>query len=220
MTTQQRIFEYIRTKLNPSSQLQFDPTQNLMGAGILDSLAMMDLIVWLEQTFSITVDTDDLVPENFATLDAMTNSSRGDLASAVRDLFASPYDGRVKLWVVRQALRARREHCALFRSGDYTPLTVKGELSDHVVAFARRHEGDVAIVVAARMFASLVNEPGTLPVGEAVWGDTALSLELLPHATKLVNVLTGKELVAGKEIALSSLFAHFPAALLHHGDLR
>ena len=73
MTTQQRIFEYIRTKLNPSSQLQFDPTQNLMGAGILDSLAMMDLIVWLEETFSITVDTDDLVPENFATLDAMTN---------------------------------------------------------------------------------------------------------------------------------------------------
>ena len=71
MTTQQRIFEYIRTKLNPSSQLQFDPTQNLMGDGILDSLAMMDLIVWLEQTFKITVDTEDLVPDNFATLNAI-----------------------------------------------------------------------------------------------------------------------------------------------------
>ena len=73
MTTQQRIFEYIRTKLNPSSQLQFDPTQNLMGDGVLDSLAMINLIVWLEETFKITVETDELVPENFATLDAMAN---------------------------------------------------------------------------------------------------------------------------------------------------
>jgi len=46
---------------------------DLMGDGILESLAMMDLIVWLEQTFKITIDTQDLVPENFGTLDAMAN---------------------------------------------------------------------------------------------------------------------------------------------------
>ncbi len=69
MTTQEQIFQFIRTKLNPNAK--FDPTQNLMGDGVLDSLAMMDLIVWLEQTFKISIDSDDLVPENFGTLDAM-----------------------------------------------------------------------------------------------------------------------------------------------------
>jgi len=73
MTTQEQVFEYIRTKLNPNAALKFDPAQNLMRDGILDSLAMMDLIVWLEQTFRITIDTEDLVPENFGTLDAMAN---------------------------------------------------------------------------------------------------------------------------------------------------
>ena len=73
MTTQEQVFEYIRTKLNPNAALKFDPAQNLMGDGILDSLAMMDLIVWLEQTFKITIDTEDLVPENFGTLDTMAN---------------------------------------------------------------------------------------------------------------------------------------------------
>jgi acyl carrier protein len=73
MTTQEQVFEYIRTKLNPNAQLTFDPGQNLMADGILDSLAMMDLIVWLEQTFNITIDTEDLVPENFGTLNAMAN---------------------------------------------------------------------------------------------------------------------------------------------------
>ncbi|TMC55063.1 MAG: acyl carrier protein [Chloroflexi bacterium] len=71
MTTQQQVFEYIRTKLNPNASLKFDPAQNLLGDGILDSLAMMDLIVWLEQTFGITIETEDLVPENFGTLNAM-----------------------------------------------------------------------------------------------------------------------------------------------------
>jgi len=71
MTTQEQIFQYIRTNLNP--RLAFDPTQNLMGDGVLDSLAMINLIVWLEETFKITVETDELVPENFATLDAMAN---------------------------------------------------------------------------------------------------------------------------------------------------
>ena len=36
-------------------------------------MAMINLIVWLEETFKITVETDELVPENFATLDAMAN---------------------------------------------------------------------------------------------------------------------------------------------------
>jgi acyl carrier protein len=73
MTTQEQIFDYIRTKLNPNAQLTLDPTQNLMGDGVLDSLAMMDLIVWLEQTFNITIDTEDLVPTNFASLDAIAS---------------------------------------------------------------------------------------------------------------------------------------------------
>ncbi|TME93165.1 MAG: acyl carrier protein [Chloroflexi bacterium] len=71
MTMQERIFQYIWSNLNP--QLTFDPTQNLMGDGVLDSLAMINLIVWLEETFKITVETEELVPENFATLDAMAN---------------------------------------------------------------------------------------------------------------------------------------------------
>jgi acyl carrier protein len=73
MTTQEKVFEYIRTKLNPNAPLTFDPEQSLVGDGILDSLAMMDLIVWLEQTFKISVDTEDLVPENFATLNAVAS---------------------------------------------------------------------------------------------------------------------------------------------------
>jgi acyl carrier protein len=71
MTTQEKIFTFITTSLNPNGQLVYDPTQNLLDSGTIDSLAMIDLVVYLEDTFGISVATDDLIPENFSTLDSI-----------------------------------------------------------------------------------------------------------------------------------------------------
>ena len=71
MSTQEQIFTFISTTLNPNAQLTFDPTLNLLDSGTIDSLAMIDLVVYLEDTFGISVATDDLVPDNFSTLDAI-----------------------------------------------------------------------------------------------------------------------------------------------------
>ena len=48
-------------------------------------------------------------------------------------------DGRLKLWVTRCALHARREYRELFELGDYVPLKVAGSDERHVVAYARTH---------------------------------------------------------------------------------
>jgi acyl carrier protein len=71
MTTQEKIFTFITTSLNPNGQLEFDPSVNLLDSGTIDSLAMIDLVVYLEDTFGISVATDDLIPENFSTLDSI-----------------------------------------------------------------------------------------------------------------------------------------------------
>ena len=73
MNHQQQIFEYISTTLAPSAKLEFDPELNMLETGALDSVAMMELIVWLEDTFAIAIDTDDLTPDNFATISAMAS---------------------------------------------------------------------------------------------------------------------------------------------------
>ena len=39
----------------------------LIDNGVIDSLGVMKLIAYLEETFAITVARDDLVPENFET---------------------------------------------------------------------------------------------------------------------------------------------------------
>jgi (1->4)-alpha-D-glucan 1-alpha-D-glucosylmutase len=130
--------------------------------------------------------------------------------------FAAPLDGGPKLWVIARALALRQREPALFAFGDYRPIRVFGSHADHVVAFARTHERQCAVVVAGRLFASLGPGVGTLPLVDA-WGDTALDLSLVAAGTRIANVLTGERYAAAASGALpvAQAFAAFPGALLH-----
>lgn len=45
---------------------------SLLERGIIDSVKMLDLIGFLEQKFNVTVDDEDLYPENFDSLNAIS----------------------------------------------------------------------------------------------------------------------------------------------------
>ena len=44
---------------------------SLLQAGILDSVVMIDLIAFLEGRYGIVIHEDDMVPENFESIDAI-----------------------------------------------------------------------------------------------------------------------------------------------------
>ncbi|PID62280.1 MAG: hypothetical protein CSB44_04075 [Gammaproteobacteria bacterium] len=69
MSTQQEVLDFIKT-LKPGFPSVGNDT-NLLENELLDSVAMMELVLWSEEQYGFTVDTDDLTPENFATLDAI-----------------------------------------------------------------------------------------------------------------------------------------------------
>ena len=52
-------------------------TESLMDAGVLDSLRLMDLVPELEKTFGITVEAEDLTPENFDSIRAISTFVAG-----------------------------------------------------------------------------------------------------------------------------------------------
>ena len=60
-------------------------------------------------------------------------------------------NGHLKLAWTRHLLKLRTELSDVFANGDYQPLEVSGPHRDHVIAFARRHGRDAAIVVAMQM---------------------------------------------------------------------
>lgn len=46
--------------------------ESLVESGIIDSLGIMKLVEFVENTFSVKIGDDDLIPENFETLDDVT----------------------------------------------------------------------------------------------------------------------------------------------------
>jgi (1->4)-alpha-D-glucan 1-alpha-D-glucosylmutase len=106
-------------------------------------------------------------------------------------------EGLPKLWVVRQALHLRKRRPQAFGvKGDYRPRPVSGAAADHVIAFSR---GEAVVTIVPRL---VVRRGGE-------WGDTAVDI----GAGRWRNELTG-ESVEGGSIALGSLLARFPVALL------
>ncbi len=137
-------------------------------------------------------------------------------ADTVRTYAQNAADGRAKLWVTWRALGLRRQHPDLFQLGDYTPLSVEGPRASHVIAYARRHEGKVAVTIAGRLWASLGLEQGALPLGDAVWKDTFVDVSALGDGLRAIDVLSGVPLlIAGQRVPMGRVFAAFPAALLY-----
>lgn len=142
-------------------------------------------------------------------------------------LLQTPEDGRMKLYLIWKTLCLRQEHIDLFRDGEYLPLAAAGAKGDHVIAFARKFQGSMALVIVPRLVAGLLNEVSMAnadnnaegnaldlpPLGTRVWGDTHVSLPCKCRE-KYRNVLTGEVFELEAQISASQAFAAFPVALL------
>jgi (1->4)-alpha-D-glucan 1-alpha-D-glucosylmutase len=142
-------------------------------------------------------------------------AQRPDFAAAARALAEAPYDGRAKMLVSWRLLELRAGEPLLFRDGGYEPLAARGARAAHVLAYARRSGGRTLVVIAGRLYATLLGAPGRLPLGKAVWGDTAVAAGALPEGMRLTNLFTGESVaVEDGHLLLSRAFASFPAAAL------
>ena len=151
------------------------------------------------------VDPDNRRPVDFA--------ARRELAGVLdarswTDLLTRWQDGGIKMRVLRDLLRFRARHRALFELGDYQPVPTRGPFADRVIAFSRSHAAGALVIVAPRLSARV----GTPPLG-AVWGDTAIAHGLDDGVLR--DVLTGREWKAENSSALRDVLVELPIAALH-----
>jgi acyl carrier protein len=68
---QHEIRQYLEMHRADPDSGEFADSDSLLEMGIIDSLMMVDLIAHLEATYVISVDEDDMIPENFDSVDAL-----------------------------------------------------------------------------------------------------------------------------------------------------
>lgn len=65
------IHQYLVSELAAERE-SFRSDENLLEQGVIDSLAIVKLVEFLEESFQIEVDDEERVPENFESIDALS----------------------------------------------------------------------------------------------------------------------------------------------------
>ncbi len=198
--------------------------------GALQSLAMLALAYTVpgvpdmyqgNECFDFSlVDPDNRRPVDFERHDALLAAIERRVADeglerVAASLARTPMADECKLFVAWRLLQLRRAKAALLRDGAYVPLEVSGAHAAHLVAYAR-HDGDsVLVVLVARGLPALLDAPGRLPEGDALWADTEVSLDRIDAQGVLVDRIGGRRVHAATgSLSPSDVLAGFPAAVL------
>ena len=65
------LFRSILSEIRP--EYDFSQDVNFIEEGMLDSLDIVALVSGLDEEFSISIDGDDIIPENFSSLEMILN---------------------------------------------------------------------------------------------------------------------------------------------------
>jgi len=175
------------------------------------------------------VDPDNRRPVDFAErsrlLDELDKASAtdADRLALVRELVERRTDGRIKLFVTAESLRYRRSHAMVFRAGEYVKLECTGAKSGHLFSFARLHGEGTVLTIVPRLVSGLVTDPGTPPLGEAVWRDTTVAVPAWREGTRFRNIFTGERLSTVTQderqvLPVGQVFLNCPVACLEKED--
>ena len=202
-------------------------------AGAIDALAQTVLKVGSPgiadvyrgtETWDLSlVDPDNRRPVDFERASSLLAEldAEEDIPKLLAQLRRTWSDGRIKTWVLSRGLRARQRHEALLQGGEVEPVEVRGALRDRVVAFARRHRNEWALVVAPRLMGSAGIDPDDpWPVGPAVWQDTRLRVpsDSGDRVRVWEDVLTSaKHRAHDDQLDLGEVLRDLPVALLIGG---
>ncbi|GAX37746.1 malto-oligosyltrehalose synthase [Nodularia sp. NIES-3585] len=162
------------------------------------------------------VDPDNRRPVDFelrqSHLKAIKQQAQTDILKLINKLLATKEDGRIKMFLIAQALKTRRENLTVFQQGSYLPLEARGKFANHIIAFARIYNHQTMITIAPRFFTSLI-QPGEYPLNQEVWDNTYIDL---PPAAPSVwqDTITGQMLNTDKIMLIGDALQHFPVALL------
>ncbi len=189
-------------------------------AGAINSLAQLvlrlaspgipDLYQGAEFWDFSLVDPDNRRPVDFAARKAalVTDPDPATLLEQWRD-------GRVKQAILERVLLLRARSPGLFTIGSYVPLRTEGPGADHVLAFARVHEGRAAIAAVTRLAAGFGELPASPALNPARWKETAILLPRSLLERDAQSILDGTaEFRCPGRLPVPQVFSRLPVAVL------
>lgn len=154
------------------------------------------------------VDPDNRRPVDYATRQQRLQSLKNRFSSnanteqrtdAIMEMCRTWWTGDLKLLYIEQGLGLRERESELLARGSYLPLPAEGPAAEHIVAFARQHQGKWLLTLALRWFASLLSRPDSLGNLKQRLQETYIELPAAAKEMKFTNVLTAASVPGEKD---------------------
>jgi len=157
------------------------------------------------------VDPDNRRPINFTPRINSLNDSISEMDEKINQW----RDGRIKQHLVAHTLNFRCNHSDLFSKGSYLPLTVTGQESENVIAFARYYGEETAIIIVPRLVAHLLVGQPTPYIPPERWGNTQVTLPDNLISVPLAGLFSRAPiLMEDSQVKLQDVFTDFPVNIL------
>ncbi len=134
-------------------------------------------------------------------------------AERIGYLWRNRYDGSIKLWLVKELIKLRRDDNALSSDSSYIPLKVSGRYRKHILAFARR-SGEKWLVVVLPLHLAAIGKISKFVYGSFDWSDTKVHLST-NHTVNWQHIFSDVE-GDGTEIPVNAIFGDLPLAILKY----
>lgn len=151
----------------------------------------------------VLTDPDNRAPVDFD----LRRCLLGGLDDPPPTSFVAP---EFKLWLTRALLRVRAAYPEVMAGGGYRALAVRGRRAGNLFAFTREHGDRIVAVVAPRLVARLLDEPGER-IPPAAWAGATV---LLPRAEHWHDELTKQRLHLSGRTEVADLLGAAPVAIL------
>lgn len=189
------VLDYVRHLLSNQAFLADFTTalQPFIHAGLVNSLTQTvikltapgvpDIYQGSEALNFSLVDPDNRLPPDFSALEQL-------LAEDDKSVLYTPQgwlSGQLKQHLIATLLTLRQQKTALFRRGDYVPLSASGAQADNVIAYARVGDKEALIVIAPRLVFGMPDD-GT----GVMQAEIAIPEELINRRYR--DMLSGKEI--------------------------
>lgn len=130
-------------------------------------------------------------------------------------LWRNRHDGRIKLWLIKELVKLRKDDHTLAPNSSYISLKVSGRYRKHILAFARR-SGDEWLVVILPLHLAAIGKISKFVPCSFDWSDT--KVHLLTHRSVTWQHVLMDSSGEGTEIPINAIFKDLPMAILKYKD--
>jgi len=161
------------------------------------------------------VDPDNRRPVDFsvrkeALKDILDHAN--DLTALIPDLISKKEEGHIKLFLIYKALNTINRYPDIFQKGEYVPVKSQGCHKDNLIAYIRKFNNQMALIVVPRFFTQILKNE-EMPVGPDIWKDTQIIIPDHCFGT-WKDVFTGCAIKHQKHINISDILQLFPVSFL------